>query len=227
MNPEDVKLDWKPRFDTRSLAFAAAPAPIGPLKTKTWATGRQLDQKAEGACVGHGVVGALQSSPSGSKLPDPQTGAFGVYHMAQFIDEWEGEAYEGTSVLAGMKVARNSGLVSSYEWCFGVDQVLQTVIYRGPVVIGIHWMESMFAPKPNGLLDCSSTVVSGGHCVFISGFYLQKKLVGEPVNDYVRIKNSWGSSYGLDGSVYMKVSDLDMLLKRQGEACLPVKKPVL
>jgi C1A family cysteine protease len=38
----------------------------------------------------------------------------------------------------------------------------------------------------------------------------------------VRARNSWGSSWGAGGDFYIKVADLERLLKAQGEACVPV-----
>jgi hypothetical protein len=215
-------LDYRPRFDDRSRSYGVTTEPLPPIN-RYWIQGDQLDQGQEGACVGHGVVGALQASPHRAHLPLPQQGAFGFYNLAKFIDEWEGEDYDGTSVLAGAKVAKHTGLISEYRWCFGIDDVLRTISYQGPVVIGIEWRDSMFDTASNGLIDCSGTAV-GGHCVYLSGVGYKRRFTGvSGLVDIVKVKNSWGRSWGSFGSGYMRIEDLADLLSRQGEACYLVQ----
>jgi hypothetical protein len=64
---------------------------------------RLMDQGSEGACVGFGSTRAMML------LNRRRYDARWLYHMAQTIDEWPGEDYDGTSVRAGMDVLRDMG----------------------------------------------------------------------------------------------------------------------
>lgn len=105
------KLDWRPRFDQRSKAYGIG-AIVDSSKTKDtsvlWPEGIVLDQGAEGACVGFGWAGDVLAEPVSPKIqPTPEKGnadAISYYKRAQKIDEWPGEDYEGTSVLAAQRL---------------------------------------------------------------------------------------------------------------------------
>lgn len=216
--------DYIARHDPRNALFSVAPvleAVAGPWTSRYYTTAPVLDQGSEGACVGHGTVGALASSPIRVKFRHLQQAAFGFFRLAQFVDEWAGEAYEGTSVLGGLTVAHKAGHISEYRWCPTTQDVLDTVALIGPVIIGVEWRDTMMEPDADGLLDCSGSAV-GGHCVFISGVSRKRDFGRKGTHEVVRIRQSWGKSHGNNGNVWMKWDDLDSLLST-GEAALPIK----
>lgn len=231
----DPRLDRVPFHDAKSRAYdvralLAAPAVLPPLRSFTWPNRFVTDQGREGACVGHGHIGRVVNAPvartreSDYDDVDVSAEAFQVYRHAQQVDEWPGDAYEGTSVLAGAKIMRRDGLYESYWWAFNIDSVLLAIAYVGPVVLGIPWLDSMFEPRPSGLLDCSGRV-DGGHCIRARGVRLRAVLAGEsrePI-EVVRFTNSWGRGYGLNGDVFIRIEDLEELLADEGDACVPVE----
>lgn len=227
---EDKTFNWKPTFDERSKAFPirAAIAERPKQRTKKWRNGVILDQGREGACVGFGWTAEALSTPVSVDLTrvkadvprDPTAFAQAIYHRAKQIDPWEGENYEGTSVLAGAKAMREAGLIKEFRWCFSVEDVIDAILTTGPVVLGIYWYDSMY-DAPNGILDVSGEIV-GGHCITAVGFKLAKDSVtGE---DTVILQNSWGYSWGTWGLAEIRVRDLKALLDNDGEACVPFKR---
>ena len=223
----DKRLDWHPRFDSRSRNYGIRSL-LGTTKlerkAKFWEEGTVLDQGSEGACVGFGWMAEILAKPvQPVEQPTAEAGnklAQFYYKEAQKIDEWDGESYSGPSVLAGAKVMEQHGLISEYRWCFGVDDVIAAVVNKGPVVIGIPWYESMYRTNRDGLTFISGEKV-GGHCITVTG-YDPSMVLGRQSLEVFRWRNSWGDDYGVGGSGYIKVSDLSRLLKEGGEACVPI-----
>lgn len=209
-------LDRLESFDARSREY-----PIRGLlastaiKSKVWRCDPRLDQGSEGACVGFGWAHELAAAPVRRKATAET--ARHIYTQAQKIDEWAGEDYEGTSVLAGAKVVKAMGRMPEYRWGFGIDDVLVTLSNHGPVVLGLPWKDSMFQPADSGFLDTSGTI-SGGHCILARGIRIKN---GKP---FVVLRNSWGRWFGLGGDCFIWADDLEALLTDGGEACVPVRR---
>lgn len=223
------KLDWIPRFDERSKDFPVRGIlkKRAPRKNVLWVAGPILDQKAEGACVGFGWTAQALATPfvvnlktlPGKAPKTPQPFARYVYASAQKIDEYPGESYEGTSVLAGAKVMEKHLAIASYSWAFSVDDIIDALIQKGPVVLGINWYEGMYE-APNGVLSVTGDHV-GGHCILAIGYTTSSpKLGGKPS---VTLQNSWGKKWGINGLAEISVEDLNKLIMEQGEACIPSK----
>lgn len=220
------RLDWAPRYDERSREF-----PIRAIvrktikrKNKLWKVGPILDQGQEGACVGFGWTAEALATPVPVNLQrikartpkDPTAFAQFLYRFAKTIDEYEGENYDGTSVLAGAKAMQTFALLKEYRWAFSFEEMVDGLISKGPVVLGIPWYESMYE-APNGVLKVSGEL-AGGHCILAVGYKVYPG--GE---DAIILQNSWGKSWGINGLAEIKVSGLEKLLK-EGEACLPISR---
>ena len=163
-------------------------------------------------CVGFSFSHWLSSSPILQWLP-PE----GIYRLAQTFDEWETESYEGTSVRGGAKALQLLGYISEYNWAFEVDTLINTVLEIGPVVVGTNWYSKMNTPNQDGLVTVKGQVL-GGHAYLISG--VNKK------TELCRIRNSWGLSWSLQGRAFISFSDMDRLIKEEGEVCLGIESNV-
>lgn len=182
-------------------AVYCATVPNGTLVTRY--EGRVL---ISGNCVGHGWAHWLHSSPFRQYL-DPR----GIYHLAQFVDEWNGENYEGTSVRAGAKVLAELGAIGSYKWTWQASTVARHILTVSPVVIGVEWYEGMAEPADDGVMNVTGELL-GGHCVCLVGY-------SSRTNQF-KVKNSWGTGWGKGGYGYLYLTDLQHLLDRDGEACV-------
>lgn len=219
----DPRLDRLIEFDEQSREYPvrqvlAASQP----RSFTWRCKSWLDQGQEGACVGFALAHELAAWPA--EVPD-LTNDFArtrIYWEAQKIDPWEGGAYpgaspqyEGTSVLAGVKIAHKLGYFKEYRWCFGIQDVLLALGYNGPVVLGIPWYYDMYEPNADGFIRPTGSIV-GGHAILARAVNIKDRTV--------TLRNSWGRDWGRDGDALITWDDLSSLLQQRGEAVAMIKR---
>lgn len=228
------RLDWVPSFDQRNRLYgirSLLDENKSKRSAKFWKEGTVLDQGSEGACVGFGWLAELIAEPYvPDEQPTPEFGnmlAHHFYKQAQQIDEWPGDDYSGTSVLAGAKIMKEYGYIDEYRWCFDIDDIIDAVVSKGPVVIGIPWYSGMYRTNSLGLSSPIGQKV-GGHCITLTGYH-PAKIFGRQSLEVFKWRNSWGEDYGVGGSGYITVLDLRKLFEEGGEACIPIirNKPVL
>lgn len=201
-DPRDAK---HPMRDVLPKKVAAA--------SRFYKVGPTLDQGDTPMCVGYAWDQFLRSEP----LMTTQ-GPYGpeIYHVAQTLDEWPGEAYDGTSVRGGAKALTAATRLKQYVWAANALDVRDFLIVRGTVVMGTDWRNGMFSPNPTtGLLKLSGAV-AGGHAYLLCGY--------DAPRNWFQMINSW-DGWGLNntGIAYIAYSDLDRLIRAQGEACAAIE----
>lgn len=229
--------DWRGNYDSRSRGFrAVAGIEEKPLRSGYWSCETVLDQGAEGACVGFGWSAELAAKPKIVAVDNEFARI--IYHRAQQLDDYVGENYEGTSVLAGAKAimehtnSMGKPLIEEYRWAFGAEDVLRVVAHRGPVVLGINWYSNMYQPDDRHYIHAEGDIV-GGHCILLNGTELVELDPSKPLTmdnldrdaSRVILHNSWGVDWGINGEAMLSVTDLFTLLDEQGgEACIPMRR---
>jgi hypothetical protein len=214
------------------------------LRSYTWSIPGvwRIDQGTEGSCVGHAIVNELHARPASVAFENrKQAERFAferIYWEAQREDEWPGGSYpdaapryDGTSVLAGMKVAQRLGYFREYRWAFGLQDLVHGLGRNGPAVLGINWHRGMYTPV-NAWVRPTGSVV-GGHAILARSVQLSwldaldERAPREWDNvdldaSYVVLRNSWGVGWGDRGDAKITLRDLDRLLIAQGEAVFAV-----
>lgn len=188
-------------------------------KQRTWESLRVLDQGDTGHCVGFGCAGWGIAEP----VRDTWTNDDGhrIYRAAKVIDgEPDGE--NGSFVRSGLQALQQLGRVDTYFWLTGVgaevdmDALVDFLLGTGTVIVGTDWTADMFNPDADGFI-APTGAAEGGHC------YL---LRGAESRDVIRIRNSWGDSWGKNGDAFVRTDDMKRLLDGAGEACAAIEKPL-
>lgn len=186
-----------------------------------------LDQGNTGSCTGEEETGALGTGPLWAALsPDQralvgQALAYRLYSDAEVIDgDGPYPPYDnGSSGPSAAQAALNMGFIAGYTHCFAVADVLDA-LETGPVGIGSNWYSSMDSPDSTGLVTVSpDAYVRGGHEYLCRGKDVDLQLL--------HFDNSWGPSFGVNGSFSYSYATLERLLSEQGDATvsLPLTVP--
>lgn len=249
----DPRLDRLVEFDERSRNFPIRTAiPSKRPRSYTWriASNYVLDQGREGACVGHAVAHELMARPAEVKFDTLATAIdfahANIYWSAQRIDPWAGGSYpgadpfyEGTSVLAGMKVAKELGYFEEYRWSFNIDELILGVGHNGPAILGLWWFDTSYNPNSLGFIRPVGRKV-GGHAILARAIKIEWKTLAKlkpwkmrTLSDIDRdksfftLRNSWGPwGYRKSGDAFVTVRDMETWLHDEGEAVFARKRTV-
>ena len=214
--------NWAKLAQIRLLTIPAPPTPAPPSSQDVKWIDKQpvLDQGQQGTCVGHGWCQWGNTEPVDDTFTHDD--ALDVYFEATKYDgspddpRAPGGGQQGASVRGGAKAMQAKGRLNSYAFTTTVDTVRKWVQTQGPVIFGTNWLQQMFYPGADGVLDCTGSV-AGGHCYACIGDIQSE--------NHAWLINSWGAQWALKGYFKMKWEDVDMLLKQQGEACTTVELP--
>lgn len=203
-----ARLDNK---DEASRRFLAAAAPT--VHTCMHRHDRKPLRQWLGSCTGHSAAQALNTR----RLHKPRwpyktdDDAMDYYTWATQHDIYRGQMPEedtGSSVLAAAQAVRSFGQIERFNWSFGYDHMLGTLMLD-PVIVGTLWLENMFEPDSKGFLDIAGPV-AGGHAYLIIGFNAR--------DDYFTILNTWGQGWGRNGRAKIPGPAMRRLIEDDGEA---------
>jgi len=210
-------------YDSRSDAYPYVPPEIVPVVSKTWGRpgGGILDQGNVGSCTGNAMTGALECDPDFDSLPAGfpalnETLALQIYSAAETLDghgTYPPNDY-GSSGTSVCQVAKNMGLISGYTHCTDLSTMLQALM-NGPVIAGYNWYSSFDTPAADGTITIAPGArVRGGHETLFRGV--------DATAQALLADNSWGTSYGVNGSFRVPFAVMTRLFSEQGDCNVPV-----
>lgn len=190
-----------------------------PKAGRTWPLRKEarLDQLREGACVGFTAAHDQSAWPVPVKNITTEVARW-FYKEAQKVDPWEGEAYEGTSVLAVMQVLQRIGALKEFRWAgAGSGDVLMDVILgirnEGPGLAGLSWYSNCMNVDKDGYIHPTGDIV-GGHAILIRGVSIAKR--------YFLLSNSWNLGWGVEGDCKVSFDEMGPWLENGGEVTFPI-----
>lgn len=208
----DVSLDQDPRnadFRMQSV-LSAIPSE---LASRRWPCEPRLDQGSNGACIGYGCAHWFAADPMPQKV-DADT-AITFYHGAQDNDVWPGSNYSGTTPTGLMRFLQKLGVIGTYRWIVTFDELVSTISLHGPVMIGSQWREGCFEPDRSGFIKFDGPS-QGGHFLTIDEVNFEQ--------GYIGFIQSWGSSHGQGGRVFMRFADVESMLGTGPSIVYPFEK---
>lgn len=200
--------DWAVAV-TELLAPSPAPHPAPPSAVVQWTDAHQLDQSDTPHCVGFGWAQYGNCLPVDDNYHDPDGHA--IYYECKVIDG-EPRQEDGSSVHSGAKAMKARGRINAYAWAGTLDEITTWLQTKGPVVVGTDWTADMFTPDQSGMIHPTGEV-KGGHCYILVGYDGRT----------LKLQNSWGASWGLNGFAYIDAQEWWQLFQSNGEACTGVE----
>jgi hypothetical protein len=192
-----------------------------------------LDQGEVGSCTANALLGCLGTEPFASMLRDrdyapvdlstfDEALALAVYHDETILDEREIPGVyppddTGSAGLYAMKVARNRQWCRAYRHGFAFSASIAALAQRGPIMVGSVWIDSMFEVDRTGTIVVDrGGRIDGGHEYVVDGYDLDEGVAF--------MTNSWGTSWGREGTAKIRLGDLRWLLssRMQGDVVQPV-----
>jgi hypothetical protein len=180
-------------------------------KYRYYKLGPRINQGNTPQCVGYSARNFLAASPKMRKHAEPHPTV--LYRGAQEHDEWPGNNYAGSSVRGAAKYMQQQGYITGdYLWAFDVETVLDWILRsKGPVIFGTNWYTSMYEPDKKGFVTLGGRI-DGGHAYLVYG--------ANEAKGTLSCVNSWGPTWGKNGTFGMSLETAHRLINEYGEALM-------
>jgi Papain family cysteine protease len=178
------------------------------------------DQGQIGSCTANAALGTLMTEPFyNGKWAFAEPDCVSLYEQETKTDDAQIPGHyppddTGSTGLWSMKTLKAAGYITSYKHAFSFDTLCR-LLQLSPVSIGIPWYQSMFTPTSRGVIPVDpASGLAGGHQLSAVGVDYER--------EGIKIANSWGESWGVEGYGWFRFADMQALLKAHGDVSVPV-----
>jgi hypothetical protein len=202
---------------------AVVPAPIVlPAKHKVTALGPVLDQGNTPTCVPHTAASIKMHEEYREHRRYLDFDRQRLYKACKLIDGFAGQ--DGTTMRAcctviadpkqaiyaaarlqldgrSVPVTPDTYTIASYVRCSSLQEIKEACYADGPVGLGMDIDSAWQTPAPDGQIHAPTGHLLGGHEICVGGW--------DDERSSLYIKNSWGTTYGYFGYVWLPYAHLD------------------
>lgn len=177
----------------------------------------RINQGSEGTCVGHGTTNMMAGAPL-THMSFPDFADVKVAHdfaRKLYFDITGDTTYQdGAYPRDAMDWCITKGYASAYYRLVDTDEIIDFLLNHGMVGFASPWFNSMWNigsggyPRLPYLKVDPSSGIAGYHWYVLSGIDRAPDDAREP---RVRMWNSWGPDWGLNGCAAIAIDDLPIL----------------
>ncbi|GAA3718342.1 C1 family peptidase [Streptomyces tremellae] len=179
-----------------------------------------FDQGRIGSCTANAALGTLVTAPYGhAGVAYTEDDAVELYELETKLDDSQIPGNyppddTGSTGPWSMQALEKRGLIHSFRHARDLATALR-MLNTGPISIGVTWYNAMFTPDATNAIHADpSSGIGGGHQVCIVG--------NDVENKRIRIRNSWGTSWGDNGHAWLSWADFGALLRDGGDVVQPI-----
>jgi len=197
------------KIPDNQLGFPLASSTKKETIFRNYKIGKVLDQGDKGICVDMALTGLLNAEP----ISQTPCKALEIYNGARKIGKIPDEI-EGCQLNHAVEYLVNRKIIKREYWTHKSEEVSLYLNTISPIVMSLPWYEKMNKPATDGQLKIGGNLI-GHHAVLAFRF--------DGLRNRIWIRNSWGVEWGVFGSCYIEINNLEKLLKQGGIACALVE----
>lgn len=128
----------------------------------------------------------------------------------------------GATTDDSMRAARYFNIIAEWRNAQSMQDILDWLAFKGPMIIALDWDDGFFRPDANGFVRPVGNIV-GGHQFLCNGYDESAGIV-----KHLKCPNSWGDVWGVRGNFNLPLDVAeDFIFNRRGQAVATLEVPTV